>query len=80
MSHYRLSFLDALVAPPAVDFAPRRTMWYGTEADMVEARKARYAHVYQVLLNRAGSTPSDALLDRLWVDAQVLVNTGRDLH
>jgi hypothetical protein len=57
MSHYRLSFLEALVAPPAVDFAPRRTIWYGTEADMVEARKDRCKRIYQVLLTEAGSTP-----------------------
>ncbi|RWP84767.1 MAG: hypothetical protein EOR11_20110 [Mesorhizobium sp.] len=51
MSHYRLDFISSLAAPAT--FAPRRTIWYGTEADLVAAKGDRIKRIYLVLLTEA---------------------------
>lgn len=72
MNHYQ--HLSA--TPPG--FAPRRTNWYGTVSDALEARKDRCNRIYQVLLIEAGPVGND-MVDRLWVEAQSVVASGRDL-
>jgi len=77
MNNYRLAFIEALGQPQRSP--PPRRVRYGSEHDLLQSRKDRCQRVYQVLLDGAGEV-NDCVMDRLWVDAQIIVSAGRDLQ